>query len=300
MKKEPALGARGKNILKLFHLLFIAVTAGGLAAVLFLVIIKSGFKNPAGIFPLDYAAFKIFDIPVTYGFFMLLASSYVFSFFTEWGFLRFRWVAVKWLALLLLFFTSSFWLAPSLNGMVSLSDAGFHTGAAKADYGNFTVNAAAASAVSLALMFFAFLLSVLKPWGPMKLKISVNRGVVLIVTLAVAGIGIAMGVLSSVMMSQYRNMKIEDTSSWKLRDGAYEGKAVVAGFVYRTRVVIKKGRIDSVQVLENRKSPYAYYAEGVISKVVRDQNANTDTVTGATTTSKALLKSVENALRKAE
>lgn len=43
--------------------------------------------------------------------------------------------------------------------------------------------------------------------------------------------------------------------------------------------------------------PTITYAQGVFAKIIRDQNANTDAITGATTTSKMFRKAVEDALK---
>lgn len=51
-----------------------------------------------------------------------------------------------------------------------------------------------------------------------------------------------------------------------------------------------------VEVIANRKSNFAHFAEGVIPRVIKAQKANVDTITGAPTTSKCLLKAVESAL----
>jgi len=40
------------------------------------------------------------------------------------------------------------------------------------------------------------------------------------------------------------------------------------------------------------------YAEGVFTKIVKQQKVDVDVVTGATTTSKAFMKAAENALSK--
>lgn len=68
-------------------------------------------------------------------------------------------------------------------------------------------------------------------------------------------------------------------------------------YLYRVEATVREGQIREMKAIDNRESPYAFYAEGVFKKIIRDQNANTDAVTGATTTSKALMKAVENALQ---
>ena len=61
-------------------------------------------------------------------------------------------------------------------------------------------------------------------------------------------------------------------------------------------VIVRDHRIEGINVLENGTSEYAKKAEGVIGRVIELNKANVDVVSGATTTSKALLKAVEAAL----
>ena len=61
-------------------------------------------------------------------------------------------------------------------------------------------------------------------------------------------------------------------------------------------VLVKNHSIESIKVLQNGTSEYAHKAEGVLQKVLSAQSLKVDVVTGATTTSKALLKATENAL----
>lgn len=56
------------------------------------------------------------------------------------------------------------------------------------------------------------------------------------------------------------------------------------------------GLLKKVPDLQNRKSHYARFAEGVFPRIMKKQKANVDTITAATTTSKCLMKAVENAL----
>lgn len=291
------------KILKIAHVVFVASVFGGILAMVALLAVKTGMKPDENAFFTDLAIFRVYSWPVTYGFFCIIFSSFIFGFFTEWGFIRFWWVIVKWIALIFLFAMAWFILGPAVNGMVSLSDAGYHLGNAAARYRENVSTALAVSVIFLVCLLFMMILSVLKPWGRTKSRASeaaVNRAVILWIVVGLAVVGLFFGVVGSVVTSRYRNLKIADTDTAKLKDGTFTGEAEMAGYVYRTVVVIRNKKIVSVKAVDNRKSPYAYLAEGVFRKVLKNQNANVDVITGATTTSKALLKSVENALSKSK
>ena len=59
---------------------------------------------------------------------------------------------------------------------------------------------------------------------------------------------------------------------------------------------VADNRIAQIKVRKNRDTKHAKKAEGVIERVLEAQTPNVDASTGATTTSKALLKAIENGL----
>ncbi len=81
-------------------------------------------------------------------------------------------------------------------------------------------------------------------------------------------------------------------------DGIYRGAFTYGGFTYEVEAVLKGGVIKDILVLKNRDSKYARLAEGVTDRIKKSNSLDVDAVTGATTTSKALMKAVENALDK--
>jgi len=93
-----------------------------------------------------------------------------------------------------------------------------------------------------------------------------------------------------------RQMPIYDVDLATVPDGAYEGSFEHKGFTYEVRTTVAGRRIVKIDVLKNRTSSYARKAEGVIPRVIAKQTPNVDAVTGATKSSKILLKAVENSL----
>ncbi len=284
--------------LKGVHVALVGAAFGGMVATTALLAVKVTLKTEAHA-GLDLAVYRLFNGPVSWAFFGLIGTSFVYGLFTEWGFARFWWVIVKWKLLVLMFAVSWLALGPAVNGLASLSDAGYHLGRDAVLYRGLGQAALLWSAVTAVLMLAALFVSVLKPWGRFPWAVPVRPAVVRTVALVLTVLGLAFGVFGLVMQSRYRARPVKDSRLAGIRDGVYRGSAEVAGFRYVTEVTVRRGRIESVRAVENRAVSYAYYAEGVFRKIVRDQNANTDAVTGATTTSRALMLSVENALDKA-
>ena len=91
-------------------------------------------------------------------------------------------------------------------------------------------------------------------------------------------------------------MDIQDVDLRSVEDGKYIGTFSYGQFEYKVRTTVRSHIITTIDILQNRDTAYAQRAEGVIAQIIADQTPNVDAVSGATTTSKALMKAVENAL----
>ncbi|MDW7650206.1 MAG: FMN-binding protein [Bacillota bacterium] len=97
--------------------------------------------------------------------------------------------------------------------------------------------------------------------------------------------------------SAVSNIQLEDIDLTEVRDGTYRGVFDTGGYDYEVEVHVAAHRIKEINVLNNRQGEHAQKAEAVTDRVIEAQSLQVDTVSGATTTSKALLKAIENALR---
>ncbi len=93
-----------------------------------------------------------------------------------------------------------------------------------------------------------------------------------------------------------RRMKIQDVDMSSVLDGAHAGTYTYNGFEYRVQTVVRDHTITDIVILNNRTTKHAKKAEEVVAEIIKEQTPNVDAVSGATTTSKALMKAVENAL----
>ena len=96
-----------------------------------------------------------------------------------------------------------------------------------------------------------------------------------------------------------RNMIIEDINLSQVPDGTYRGE-FYHSFQYLVEVQVENSKITAIEVLNNRDGSHAKRAEGVIEKILEAQSVAVDGISGATTTSKSLLKAIENALLSAQ
>jgi len=96
--------------------------------------------------------------------------------------------------------------------------------------------------------------------------------------------------------SETLNLTINTVDLSKIPDGSYEGSYNKGRFSYKVEVTVKDNRIESVKILSE---PSVQELDNtIISRVLQQQSLKVDAVTGATATSKALLKAIENALNK--
>ena len=98
-------------------------------------------------------------------------------------------------------------------------------------------------------------------------------------------------------MIRVRQMGIQNVDIKNVRDGEYMGSFSYGGFEYKVKTIVKGHSIEDIIILQNRDTKHSKRAEGVITDIIRLQTPNVDAISGATTTSKALMKAVENSLR---
>jgi uncharacterized protein with FMN-binding domain len=93
------------------------------------------------------------------------------------------------------------------------------------------------------------------------------------------------------------NLVITDIDFSKIPDGIYSGSYNKGRFGYRVEVDVRDGRILNINVINKPKVSLVDIPEKIINRVIEKQSLNIDTITGATVTSKAILKAIENALK---
>jgi len=122
-----------------------------------------------------------------------------------------------------------------------------------------------------------------------------------------AGLGIA-GLIGWSNLSkehrEARNLPLNAVDFSKLNDGIYHG--AYGGGMYRWRtnecqVTVNSGKVTGIQLVDS-KDPGEKNTQHqeLYNRVIQAQSLQVDTISGATLTSKAYLKAVENALVQAQ
>lgn len=102
-------------------------------------------------------------------------------------------------------------------------------------------------------------------------------------------------------LQQARNLKISPVNIKKLKDGVYIGEYEGGPYRWRAnkvRVTIKKEKITHIEILESAEAQKGTFDHSKLKKrLIEAQSLEIDAISGATLSSKAFLKAVENALR---
>lgn len=97
-------------------------------------------------------------------------------------------------------------------------------------------------------------------------------------------------------LKEGKEIKINNVDISQLKDGIYTGKYSKDRWTSEVEVLIKGSKIQDIKLLSDKLTPDV--SDELFEKIIDTQEINVDVVSGATVTSKAYLKSVENALNK--
>ena len=99
-------------------------------------------------------------------------------------------------------------------------------------------------------------------------------------------------------LEQLKNMPVEDVDLSKIPDGTFAGTYEVFPVAADVEVTVKDHKILSIELVRHENGKGAA-AESIPQKIVDTQTLKVDTVSGATYSSKVILKAIENALKNA-
>jgi uncharacterized protein with FMN-binding domain len=126
----------------------------------------------------------------------------------------------------------------------------------------------------------------------MKLFIKIVLSIILVFILITAG---GLFYLSR-GLNPGAKLVIKDTNSSSLKDGSYTGKYEEGRWTNEIKVTVKNGKIATLDVIKDVTFPKPEWTKELFHKVIEKQSVQVDVISGATVTSKAYLKSIENAL----
>lgn len=120
----------------------------------------------------------------------------------------------------------------------------------------------------------------------------------------IAGLVLGGGILFTAgERREAKNLPIAVVDFNNLNDGTYVGEYEGGMYKWRankTEVTVSSGKVTDIKILEHKENRKPEFTNKLYDRVIEAQSLQVDTVSGATLTSKAYLKSVENALKQAQ
>jgi uncharacterized protein with FMN-binding domain len=100
-------------------------------------------------------------------------------------------------------------------------------------------------------------------------------------------------------LAAIKALTIDDVAISTIKDGTYEGYQNNTMVTAKVSVEVNSGKIVAIRLLEHTHGPN-HGADAIIPKVIEKQSLIVDSVSGATYSSKVLLKAIESALKKGQ
>lgn len=110
------------KILKIFHLLFIMIWSVGVIAMTLLCLL-SVYSDDELYMKLKIIRF-IDDTLVIPGAILTIITAIIYGLFTNWGFFKYRWITVKWIASVFIILIGTFIFSPILDHSLKIAKIG--------------------------------------------------------------------------------------------------------------------------------------------------------------------------------
>lgn len=135
--------------------------------------------------------------------------------------------------------------------------------------------------------------------GTGKIGRKVIAGVLALVVLG----GGFFGLRYYLQLQEYKNriegIVISGIDLSKIKDGSYKGAYDAIFVEAEVEVKVKDHIIENIDLIKHKNERGAK-AEGIVNRILAEQTIKVDAISGATNSSKVILKAVENALKSAK
>ena len=100
----------------------------------------------------------------------------------------------------------------------------------------------------------------------------------------------------------YKNLTAKMPDLALKTDGIYRGNYDLSGTPVKVTldVTVQNHKVSKIEIVKHTSSPIGKKAEKIIDKIIAAQTLDVDVISGATASSKSIIKAVENALQFAE
>lgn len=124
-----------------------------------------------------------------------------------------------------------------------------------------------------------------------------KKAIILIIILLICLLGLTWSIIKNNIVKQADNIVISNLELSSIEDGSYIGEYTLSPVKVIVQVQIKNYKINEIKILEHQNG-FGGKAEIINDRVIEKQTLEVDLVSGATVSSKVMLKAIENALSK--
>ena len=124
--------------------------------------------------------------------------------------------------------------------------------------------------------------------------------IILIIVIVILALGGIMFLFATRGLKKVKNLPLEDIDISSISDGEYTGSFTGYRWSNTVRVTVKDGKITDFEVVEEKMDGGDKVINGVKEKLLEKQDLHIDAVSGASVNTRAYLKAIEDALKKAK
>ena len=122
-----------------------------------------------------------------------------------------------------------------------------------------------------------------------------SKKVLLIIFFVVSFLLIAWKIIVGNMVRNVQNISVSMPDLLNVQDGNYIGEYSITPLHVKVEVSVSNHRITNITILQHDNG-LGSTAESIVNDVMEEQSLEIDAVSGATVSSKCILKAVENAI----
>lgn len=126
-----------------------------------------------------------------------------------------------------------------------------------------------------------------------------TKKVMLIVSGVLLLLFISVKIIVGCTIERVQNISVDMPDLSYVSDGTYIGEYSVTPVYVKVEVSIKNHQLIDIAILQHNNG-LGSSAEHIVNDIIKKQSLNIDAISGATVSSKCILKAVENAIEKSE
>ena len=104
-------------------------------------------------------------------------------------------------------------------------------------------------------------------------------------------------VISNQIVNKANSISINSVDLTEIKNGDYTGEYSVSPVYVKVKVVVQNHQIKDIDILKHSNG-FGSSAENIVDDIISNQSLDVDAVSGATVSSKCILKAIENAVEK--